>query len=427
MIKMHAIFRKILIAIFAVFIAMPAFADSFMGGSGDIGDFGRWATEENRNLVTSRIVDELQHFGPTATNVMHAYVPVEAKVGLAFIGGMTQIATALDKTLGQFAIMFMLIAYAFWVAFEAYNLIGTAGDAKKTIENVLKKGLIISVWLIVLKFGIARAFTMIMVPIVSAGTFIATTIWESITSAAGYALPNTCEAIKQYATTALPGNVQITADAASGLLCIPTQMSAFFMTIIEIGWKWVIAGVGTSLFTSIIGIYITYLALKSIWKYMFIALGVIADIFLSLLLLPFTAIAETTAKTQYKGVAGDIFNTFLDIFKAEKLETQITRIVKAALYFVCLAVATGVAVSLLTFVVNPASGEILTSGGLDGAILLILSLMLVCYMAEKSQKLATEWGGKIETGFGDQVKKDTEKLWELTKKRWKQTRDLFKK
>lgn len=229
---------------------------------------------------------------------------------------------------------------------------------QKTIENVLKKGLIISVWLIVLKFGIARAFTMIMVPIVSAGTFIATTIWESITSAAGYALPNTCEAIRQYATTALPGNVQITADAASGLLCIPTQMSAFFMTIIEIGWKWVIAGVGTSLFTSIIGIYITYLALKSIWKYMFIALGVIADIFLSLLLLPFTAIAETTAKTQYKGVAGDIFNTFLDIFKAEKLETQITRIVKAALYFVCLAVATGVAVSLLTFVVNPASGEI---------------------------------------------------------------------
>ena len=112
-----------------------------------------------------------------------------------------------------------------------------------------------------------------------------------------------------------------------------------------------------------------------------------------LLLLPFTAIAETTAKTQYKGVAGDIFNTFLDIFKAEKLETQITRIVKAALYFVCLAVATGVAVSLLTFVVNPASGEILTSGGLDGAILLILSLMLVCYMAEKSQKLATDWGG----------------------------------
>ncbi len=427
MIKTHAIFRKILIAIFAVFIAIPAFADTFMGGSGDIGDFGRWATEENRGLVTSRIVDELQHFGPTATNVTHAYVPVEAKVGLAFIGGMTQIATALDKTLGQFAIMFMLIAYAFWVAFEAYNLIGTAGDAKKTIENVLKKGLIISVWLIVLKFGIARAFTMIMVPIVSAGTFIATTIWESITSAAGYALPNTCEAIRQYATTALPGNVQITADAASGLLCIPTQMSAFFMTIIEIGWKWVIAGVGTSLFTSIIGIYITYLALKSIWKYMFIALGVIADIFLSLLLLPFTAIAETTAKTQYKGVAGDIFNTFLDIFKAEKLETQITRIVKAALYFVCLAVATGVAVSLLTFVVNPASGEILTSGGLDGAILLILSLMLVCYMAEKSQKLATEWGGKIETGFGDQVKKDTEKLWELTKKRWKQTRDLFKK
>ena len=427
MIKMHAILRKILIAILAIFIAMPGFADDFMGGSGDIGDFGRWATDENRGAVTSRIVDELQHFGPTATDVTHGYVPIEAKLGLAFMGGMTRIGVALDNSFGTFAIMFMLIAYAFWVAFEAYNLIGTGADAKKTFETVLKKGLIISAWLIVLKFGIARAFTMIMVPIISVGTYIATTIWESITSVAGYTLPNTCDAIKQYATIAMPADTQITADAAAGLLCIPTQMSAFFMTIVEIGWRWVVAGVGASLFTSAIGIYVTYLALKSIWKYLFVALGVIADIFLALLMLPFTAIAETTAKTQYKGVAGDIFNTFLDIFKAEKLETQITRIVKAALYFVCLAVATGVAVSLLTFVVNPATGEILTSGGLDGAILLILSLMLVCYMADKSQKLATDWGGKIETGFGDQVKKDTEKLWELTKKRWKQGRDLFKK
>lgn len=422
MIKMHAILRKILIAMFAIFIATPGIAES-----GDIGDFGRWSTEENRNLVTGTIVEELNNFGPTATTVNDSYVPIEAKLGLAFMGGMSKIGQALDNSLSSFAILFMLIAYAFWVAFEAYNLIGTGGDAKKTVENILKKGLMISAWLIVLKFGIARAFTIIMVPIVSAGTFIATTIWEAITSTAGYALPDTCQAIKQYAATNMSPDVQITADAAAGLLCIPTQMSAFFVTVIEIGWKWVILGIGTSLFTALLGLYITYLALKNIWTYLFVALGVIADIFLSLLLLPFTAIAETTAKTNYKGVAGDIFNSFLDIFKTEKLETQINRIVKAALYFVCLAVATGVAVSLLTFVINPNNGQIMASGVFDGAILLILSLLLVCYMAEKSKKLAEQWGGKIDTGFGDQVQKDTERLWKRTKELWAKGRDALKK
>lgn len=425
MMKTRDFLRKILIVIFAIFIAVPGFADTTYG-SGDIGDYGTWATEENRSLVTGRIVDELNNFGPTATTVAHSYVPIEAKLGLAFMGGMARVGVALDNSLATFAIMFMLIAYAFLIAFEAYHLIGSGGDAKKAVEDILKKGLIISAWLIVLKFGIAHAFTTIMVPIISAGTYIATTIWDAITGVVGYKLPDTCEAIRQYAATSTPENLQITADSAAGLLCIPTQMSAFFTTIIGIGWKWVVAGVGASLFTSAIGLYITYLALKSIWKYLFVSLGVIADIFLSLLLLPFTAIAETTAKTQYKGVAGDIFNSFLDIFKAEKLETQITRIVKAAIYFVCLAVATGVSVSLLTFVVNPNTGQLLTGFGFDGAILLILSLLLVCYMAEKSQKLASDWGGKIESGLGDKVKKDTEKLWELTKKRWKQARDIVK-
>ena len=157
------------------------------------------------------------------------------------------------------------------------------------------------------------------------------------------------------------------------------------------------------------------------------ALGVIADIFLSILLLPFTAIAETIAKTSYKGIAGDIFNSFLDIFKAEKLETQINRIIKAALYFVCLAVATGVSISLLTFVIDPYTGHVLSAGGFDGAIMLILSLLLVCYMADKANDLATKWGGKIEGNFGDQVKKDVTNLWKVSKSNWEKLRKLGKK
>ena len=282
---------------------------------------------------------------------------------------------------------------------------------------------------------------LVMTPIISLGTFISSKIWEGITSASGYSFEDfqtTCDAIKGYAVANLPvevpegeaetlSNMKITAETAAGMLCVPVQMSNFFWDIIRIGWKWVGNSIGNSFFGFVLGLYITYLGLKSIWKYLFIALSVIADLFMGLVLLPFTAIAETTAKTNYKGVAGDIFNSFLEIFKAETIQTQINRIIKAALYFICLAVAIGVSVSLLTFVIDPYTGQIssyMNIDGLGGALVLVLTLMLVCYMAEKANGLAEDWGGKIDSGLGDKLQNDVKGLWEKSKERWKTFRGL---
>ena len=137
-------------------------------------------------------------------------------------------------------------------------------------------------WLIVLRIGIAETFAMIMMPIISFGAFISNTIWESIVSIAGISLPNTCEAIKVYAEQNTPACLNISAKSAADLLCVPSQMSGFFVSTIGVGWKWVVSSVGSSLFGAVIGLYITYLSLKCIWKYLFIALGVIADLFLAL-------------------------------------------------------------------------------------------------------------------------------------------------
>ena len=442
MIKKYAFLKKILIAVFALFIALPCFAQS-----DDIGDYGSWATEHNQQLVNGAISQDLRNFSPPTTDIS---VPIEAQLGLSFMGGLSKVGMSLDYSLSNFVIIFMLIAYAFWVAMEAYNLIESGGDAKETVKKVLMKGLLISGWIIILDFGIIQAFTMIMIPIVSVGSFITNTIWQGVTSAAGYSTADfetTCNAITQYASSNISAtlatvpdsgvtpstldSLKLSTESAAGLLCIPTQMSSFFWSIIRIGWGWVISNIGVSLFGAVIGLYITYLGLKNIWKFLFISLSIIADLFMGLLLLPFTAIAETIAKTNYKGVAGDLFNSFLDIFKeTEKLEKQINRIIKAVLYFMCLAVAIGVSISLLTFIIDPVTGQIspdMNVDGMGGAIILILALLLVCYMAEKSQKLAEDWGGKIDAGLGEQVQKGVSTLWDGSKKRWKQLRDLGKK
>ena len=442
MIKLHNFFKKILIAIFAISLATPCFAE--MGDMGDIGDYGMWATEQNKSMVNERITDEVKNFAPSDILTAQSDIPLEAKIGLAFMGGMSKIGTILDNSLLPFAIAFILLAYAFWVAFEAYNLIGSGADAKQVVHDILIKGIWIAVWLIVLKFGIAKTFAAIMMPIVGIGGTLANFIFDSVTSVAGVHVTDYCQSIKDYAVANIniaPGGntvsgdaingLKITSESAAQLICIPTQMSSFFMTTMNIGWKWIIGGIGFSLFSILLGIYVIYLSLKCIWKYLFISLGVIADVFLSLLMMPFTAIAETTAKTKYKGVAGDIFNSFLDIFKAESLEKQITRIVTAAVYFVCLAISIGVSLALLEFVINPGTGQISMptdiNDGLGGMMILVLCLLLVCYMADKTKSLADSWAGKIDTELGDRVKKDATKLWDITKKRYKQLRDLKKK
>lgn len=420
MTRINDFLRKVLIAIVAIFISMPGFA------VGDVGEYGSWATEANRELVTASIIQDLNNFGPTATPVSDNYVPIDAKLGLAFMGGMTTVINAVGAPLVRFAILFMLIAYAFWVAFEAYNLIGSGGDAKETVRNILIKGIWISVWLIALNFGLDKAFAMIMMPVVYIGNIVANVILTTVTSVAGFSVPDICPAIHQYVATNAPSNLTITADAAASLLCIPSQMSSFFVTTMEIGWKWVISAVGHSLFSAAIGLYVTYLSIICIWKFLVISLGVIADLFLSVMLLPFTAIAETTANTKYKGVAGDLFNSFLGIFKAEDLKTQINRVVTAALYFVCLAVAISVSTSLLAFIIDPATGKILSAdelNGFAGAMVLVLTLLLVCYMADKAKNLAQQWGGKIDSSWGENLEKDAKKLWSLIRSKFQKTKN----
>jgi len=425
------ILRNILIAVFALFIATPGFADT--GSIGDVGDYGMWATENNRAAVNANIVKELNDFGPTQTVVPSDFVPIDAKIGLAFMGGMAKIGVALDKSLGRFAIIFMIIAYAFWVSFEAYNLIGTGGDAKKVVKDIFMKGILIAVWLIVLKVGIVKVFMMVMMPIVELGNQLTNMIWNSVVHVSGFNVTDTCPAIKNYAiqsTQSMPAELRETVLPAAGLLCVPSQMSSFFMTTMGIGWKMLTGAVGFSLFAFGFGGLVTYLSLKSLWKYLFVSLGVVADLFMALVLLPFTAIAETTAKTKYKGVAGDIFNSFLDIFKAEKLSVQIDRIIKAAIYFVFLAIAVGVSLSLLTFIIDPKTGQILSYQNMtdiSSAIILVLTLLLVCYMADKAEKYAADWGGKIDDSLGSQVKKDVIKLWGISKENWKKFRDVTKK
>ena len=143
-------------------------------------------------------------------------------------------------------------------------------------------------------------------------------------------------------------------------------------------------------------------------------LGVIADLFLGVMMLPFTAINETVGKTSFKGLAGDMFNGFLNIFSTESLQKQIDRLVNAAIYFVSLAIVIAFCAALLSSVVTLDLNALPTIDN-TGFWMTALVAGLTLHFANKAADIAKDLGGSIDKSMGDAAQKDVEGLYKSTK------------
>ncbi len=399
--------------------------------AGDIGDDGVWATEHNLQAFTSKLSSDIEFFQSDFQNQLtQDYVPIEAKVGLAFINAMTLIGRVLDNSLVRFATIFIAVAFLFWMAFEAYQMIIGQTDVKKSIEGIVKKGFTIAIWVFVIEYGPAQTFMLVAGPIITVGTYMSDLILNAVATTAGASLPDTCAAIRNYAAANISPDAVIDGAAAADLMCVPTRLSGFFYTAVAAGWKWMLAGIGHSMFTFLMGLVFIVIFLINIWKFALMALGVIADLFLAIFMLPFTAIAETVGKTSYKGIVGTIFNGFLGLFKTESLGTQIARFINAAIYFVSLSIVVGICAAILSGVVDADLAAQVPSIDNDGFMITLIVGCLVAYLADKTLKIAKDLGGSVDDSLGQQFGKDITRLAKniqaQSKKYWKLYKDSKK-
>ena len=408
--KIKCIFSKIIIAVMAMVIILPSatYAATSNLPMADVGDYGNWATPDNIDLFKTDITHDMEQFQPEP--IVSDYVPFEAKIGLAMMNGFSIVADVLDSSLVRFAIIFMIIAYIFWSIFEAYNMMKNGSSAMDFGVNLVKKAGVILIWIIILNFGPAQVFMWIMGPIISVGTYMSNLILNAIAGAIGTELPDTCAAIRDYAAANTSGNMLIDANAAADILCVPTRLSGFFTTAVVAGWKWMIAGIGTSAFTVLVGATFIVIFLYTGFKFLLMGLGVIMDLFLSVLMLPFTAIAETIKSTSYKGIAGDIFNGFLGLFKPESLSRQIQRFIDAAIYFVSLSIVIAVCAALLSGTVDANLASEIPTLENDGFIITLLTGCLVAYLANRADSIAKDLGGSVNDSFGKQFGNDVKRL-----------------
>lgn len=426
---LRKILSKIIVATFVVTISVPVFAaTSNLPGMPDIGDHGQWLTENNRSAFVGELSSDIGKFqGDFQNQLVQDYVPIEAKVGLAFMNGMSFVAKILDSSLVRFMEIFIIIAFAFWIMLEAYKMMTDGkGKVQELLMGILKKGTKISIWIIVLHFGPAKIFMWVMGPIITISTYMSDLILNSVAQSAGANLPDTCAAIREYAMTHISADNIIDPRAAADIMCVPTRMSGFCYTAIAAGWEWINFGIGTSLFTVGAGVTFIVAFLLVAWRFAFIALGVIADLFLGVMMLPFTAVAETVNKTSYKGIVGNIYNGFLAIFNTESLSAQISRFIQAAIYFVSLSIVIAFCAAMLSGVFDSNLASNIPTLENQDFLTTLLVVLLTWWFANKASQIASDLGGKIDSSVGTKIQKDAKDYWKAAKKQYKSWSDAIK-
>lgn len=406
---MRKILSVLLVCVMAICLCAPAFSASNFSLP-DIGDDGTWATDANRELVVGALDADLNSFRPPV-QLVQDYVPIEAKIGLAFMNAMAHISKILDNSLVGFIIYFIFLMTALWIMFETYKMMA---DGKGKIADlwvgIVKKAVMIAMWVIVLRYGIAQVFLLVVGPILKLSTIVSDFILNTVSSTAGIALPDTCSAIHTYVLGHMDANALMDADALTSMLCVPTRMSGVSYTAIAAGWNWMISGIGSSLFTFVGGLVFVVMFILVAWKFAFLALGVLADLFLGVMMLPFTAVKETLGSTGYKGIPGQIFNYFLKIFNAQSLSDQISRFIQAALYFVSLSIVIAFCFALMggTFSTDfTASRPVFNN---DGFWISVLTAGLVWWFADRAMNIAKNLGGSIDSAMGDKIQSDAQTL-----------------
>lgn len=408
---------KFLSKMFVALCVLGVFLSPSMGADnlpsvGDIGDWGTLSTEHNQQAFISSIGSDISEFSASFENkLVSDFVPPEVYVGMALMNGLSIVGHVLDTSLVRFVVIFIVIMFVFWLIGETYQMMTKGGEnIQKFFEDAVKKAIVITMWIIVLQFGLGRVFMWIVGPIINIGTYLSDFILNSVVTIAGVSLPDTCGAIHQYVASHASDALVMDSATAADIMCVPTRMSGLFYTAVAAGFKWMFAGIGTSAFTFLIGAVFVVMFIWLIWKFMVMAFGVIVDLFLAVLLLPFTAIAETVSKTSYKGIAGEMLNKFTDIFKPQNLESQILRFINAAVYFVALSVIIALCYAMFSTVVTPNMAKGVPTAQNNDFMVVLLTGTLVAYIASRGGQIATSIGGKIETDTGKAMVDDVKNL-----------------
>ncbi len=409
-------FSRFIICVLCVFALHTAFAAET--NLPTVGDYGNWLTEENISLYRNKLSNNLEQVKANVDSTIHSstFVPIEARIGLMLMKALSAIAYLLQASLVEFIVIFLLAMYAFWIGLESYKIMRESGNVKDFIYTIIKQGFIIVIWVLVLEYGPNKIFSDIVEPILAFGRYFSEGILTTVAGTYNTTMSTNCDAIHTYinqnqSLSFITNGSQDVAlllnpAASANIMCLPAQMSSFFYNAISTSLGWIVKGFASSLSLLLIGCISVYIFIKCIFKYAFMTIGIVADLFLTLLMLPFTALAESMPKPsdkENKNYAILIFNGLLKVFNTKKLSAVIIVFINAAMYFISLSIIIAICSALMYFQTQTSEAQTAISTILTGALIL--------YLADKTDEWAEKLGGKLDNTLGKKLEGDAKTLW----------------
>lgn len=399
-------------------LCTSTYADKIDTTAVQVDEFGELINQENIDTVVENMKSEATEFQQKFTANLHSsdFVPIEVRIGLMLMKALSSMDYVLHLSLVRFTIIFLLIMYAFWVMMEAYRMIKRGLPYKEELFYIFKQGIVVIIWLVVLDYGTEKLFADIISPVLALGSRFSDFILDAVADTQGVRISDTCTAIQNYVsqngTTLVANNEHVKllldAKASANIMCLPSHLSVYFYDATGTAFKWFIWGFGHSATAIFMGGICVFIFIKCIFKYAFMTLGVVTDLFLTLLMLPFTALAEALPPNAEKGYVGKILNGFLSIFNTKKLSGVLSVFINAAIYFISLAIIIAICSSLLNYLM-PTGGD--PDYSTRTAMVNILCASLILYLAGKAEELAKTVGGSINNSFGEKIQGDAKTLW----------------
>lgn len=340
-----------------------------------------------------------QNFDPTG-QLLPTFIPVEAKVGLFFMDALSSVVRAIYTGMIPFLNAFLVALFAFWIFMETWQMMKKESDIWDLATRIVKKAVVITIWMWILNNDPAELFMWIMSPIITVATNMSDLILDGTAKIVGTNIPDTCNAIHEFVGSG--ERLVINGEAAANLLCMPTRAASFFYTAVAAGFDWMKQGLLSSALVFFMGLTFVLIFIYTIWKFALEALGVIVDLFFVLLFLPFTAIQESFGEkkddknnpTKYDGIFKPLWTELVGLIKGATLSSQIKKFLDAMIYFVVLAIVAAISVSLLAGVNPRVEANFM-------AILIIGGLVM--YLIGQVGPLAKKITGSDESKFGKDV------------------------
>jgi len=408
-----------------------AFAQTNVPGFvGTIGEYGFWNTIENRAPIVDGMQGDIQAFDAGFSRsvvtvdgqLAPTFVPPEAYIGRAVIMAFNRIAIIINNSLGGFISVLLITLFAFWILLKSWELMRTGGDAKAFGREVAIKGMWIAIWFAILANNPVGLFMMLMSPIISAGALASDIILDTVAVSVGTSIPDTCAAIKGYMMARPIEGAIISPAQTADLLCVPTRMAGFLYTAVAAGLTWMWAGVGNSALTFFAGLAFVVIFIRNVYLFLIEAVGVIADLFLALMFLPFTAISECFAKkpdAKDEGIISAFFEMLSNMLGGGKfkLENQFRTFINASIYYIVLSVVAGLGLALLSSVAHVDFASITPGIQSNDFMIVLIVGALVSYLATKAGDITRDIGGKIdEYKIGEELGKNMGAMGRATRK-----------